>query len=45
MKKIWHAILNAIAWLTQDNARLRKTKHPKPEQEIELQRIRFRRWG
>ncbi len=45
MKKIWHAILNIIAWCTQDSARLRKAKHLKTEHEIEIQRMRTRRWG
>ena len=45
MKKIWHAILNAIAWITQYNARLRKTRRRNLDQEIEIQRLRSRRWG
>jgi len=45
MKKIWHGILNFTAWLTQDSSRLRKAKRLKPEHEIELQRMRSRRWG
>jgi hypothetical protein len=40
IKRIWNGILNFIAWVTQDNARLRKSRHLKPEQEIELHRIR-----
>ena len=42
MKKIWHAILNAIAWVTQDSARLRKSKRRNLDQEIEVMRLRSR---
>jgi len=43
IKKIWHGILNAIAWLTQDNARLRNAK-VKSRQDVIAAQMRFRHW-
>ncbi|MGD9142401.1 MAG: hypothetical protein PVG61_00995 [Dehalococcoidia bacterium] len=40
IKKLWNGILKFIAWVTQDNARLRKSRYLKPEQEMEIHRIR-----
>lgn len=34
IKKIWNAILDAIAWLTKDSARIQKSKRLKPDDEI-----------
>jgi hypothetical protein len=44
MRKIWHAILDFIAWLTQDNARLRIARLQKSKHEMEIHRMRFRLW-
>jgi hypothetical protein len=43
MKKIWHWILNMIAWLTQDNKKLFDAKHKTSvDREIAIQRMRSR---
>ena len=47
MKKIWHWLLDAIAWLTQDNARIYKSKQKtlsKPGVAEETMRLRSRRF-
>jgi hypothetical protein len=45
IKKIWNRILDVIAWLTQDNARLNEAKRKtNPERESALQQMRFRIW-
>ncbi len=40
IKKMWHAILDAIAWLTQDSSRITKRKRRREMDYIRLRGIR-----
>jgi hypothetical protein len=45
LKKIWHGILDAIAWVTQDNSRLRKARDNTLSKHEVINAIsRFRHW-
>jgi hypothetical protein len=45
IKKIWKRFLDFIAWMTKDNARIRKAKRLTPNQEMEIERARARNRG
>lgn len=45
IKTIWHGILDVIAWITQDNARLRNAKDKtKSRPDVIEAQMRFRQW-
>jgi hypothetical protein len=47
LKKVWHGLLNAIAWVTRESPRLHDAKHKtNVEHEVIVQQWRFnnRRW-
>jgi hypothetical protein len=40
IKKVWHGILNFITWVTQDSAKINKTKDSTPLDPGALSRLR-----